>query len=407
MVDDLKYNSDKKDYLPVQGLLELREAICSYFNDNVLVSNNIDSSQLLITPGTKQAFFLLKLALTSECEILLPNPSWVTYSPQSLILGRKLTWIETTYDTNWKILPSNLEKYLEKQYKIKGKQQSLLILNSPSNPTGIKYNISELIEIANICRKYNVIILSDEIYGDLYHDNDNDEYYSMYDLYPENIIITNGISKSFGAGGWRLGYMIFGKDLIKKSSIFNSIFISSSETHTSVSCPIQYAAINAFNHYQSKHIQNYMILTRKILNNLAFKFYNLLSRIDGCNVKLPMGGFYIFPDFTNITGIGNMQKRWSKQTGKDINEWNGNEFTMFLLQETGVAGLSGDCFGRCPNELTVRLSFVDFDGNKLFNDINIDNIDNLDNIDIDKLVNKHCNKTIQGMHILYDYLSTL
>ena len=229
-----------------------------------------------------------------DCEILLPSPSWVTYSPQSQILGRNTTWIETNIDSNWKILPYVLEKNLKNLQELKGKdQQFLLILNSPSNPTGIKYTLSELIELTQICKKYGVIVLSDEIYGDLYH-GDDDYYYSMYDLYPENTIVTNGISKSFGAGGWRLGYMILGKNFMDRSSIFSSVFIASSETHTSVSSPIQHGAIAAFDSYQSKETQNYMKCSRKILRNLARKFYNLSSNIPGCAVTLPAEDFIYF-----------------------------------------------------------------------------------------------------------------
>merc|ERR1712228_63635 len=405
MVNALIHSSQIKDYLPVQGLPALRESIADYFNNHILKTHpDITSDRIIITPGSKQAFFLLKLALLQSSEVLLPSPSWMGYHPQSQIIGKNVAWLDTNYESQWKVLPHIFEQYLSQNPS----KQRLLILNSPSNPTGVKYTFSELREIANICKKYGVMVLSDEIYGDLYHLNEQSAaaYYSMYDLYPEATIICNGISKAFGAGGWRLGYMIFPNNMRWLS---DAVFIACSETHTSVAAPIQFAAIEAFENYQGDIIQNYLKIKRKILSALALRSYNLLNSIKGCNVIKPDGGFYIFPDFTNVNGMNRMIKKWMNETGKGRECWNGSEFAKFLMKETGVAGLCGSSFGRPENELSLRLSFVDFDGSELMNNINADwlNKVSVDGKEMDDILNEFCSKTVEGMNVLRDYMVNL
>ena len=402
LVDALQKSAHVKDYLPVQGLHALRESICDHLNENILQKHpDLTSDRIIITPGSKQAFFLLKLALSESCEVMLPSPSWVSYHPQSQIIGKEVAWIDTNYETQWKVLPDILDQHLSQNPS----KQRLFVLNSPSNPTGVKYSSDELAELANVFRKHRVIVLSDEIYGELCHDA-NDAYASIYDFYPEGTIITNGISKSFGAGGWRLGYMIFPKHF---DWLFDPVFIACSETHTSVTAPVQFAAIEAFKQYKGDAMQNYLKVSRKILKALALKSYHLLSGIDGCNVVLPDGAFYIFPDFTEVPNMDNMIRKWMKETGKSRECWQSSEFSNFLLRETGVASLNGSCFGRPANELSARLSFVDFDGAELLKNVTADMLDgvSVDGIEMDDILNKFCGKTVEGMTVLRDYMMSL
>ena len=113
MVEGLIESAHAKDYLPVQGLYRLRNLIASYYNEAILTTHcgDISADNIIITPGTKQSFFLLMLAMSQHCEILLPSPSWVSYAPQATILGRTVTWIESNCESSWKVLPSTLEKH--------------------------------------------------------------------------------------------------------------------------------------------------------------------------------------------------------------------------------------------------------------------------------------------------------
>ena len=281
VVDALKKYANEKSYLPVEGLYRLRETVANYYINEENIS--IVPDNVLIGPGSKELMFILQMVL--DCTTIIPSPSWVSYEPQSIILKKQYSYINTSFENNWKIFPDLL---VEKCEQIKGKK--LLILNYPGNPTGVSYSSSELEIIANICRENNTIILSDEIYGRLHHTNNHQ---SIAKYFPEGTIITSGLSKWCGAGGWRLGTMVIPKKL---QLIQDSIAAVSSETFSCVSSPVQYAAITAFNN--DKTIDNYLFHSRRILSAIGNYCSKILSdaRI---KVHPPDGGCYLFADFSN------------------------------------------------------------------------------------------------------------
>ena len=188
---ELKNNSNKNTYLPMQGLEELRMAIANNLNKEN--KNNFTSDDIVIGPGTKELMFLTQIAF--EGEVLLPAPSWVSYLPQASIAKKKVHWLQTTSDSDW--FPTGPQ--LENKIKSLVSKNLLLIINSPNNPSGKV--CKNLEEIAQIAKKYNVIILSDEIYSRLTF---NSKYQSISNYYPEGTIVSSGLSKWCGAGGWRL-----------------------------------------------------------------------------------------------------------------------------------------------------------------------------------------------------------
>lgn len=201
--------------------------------------------------------------------------------------------------------------------------------------------------------------------------------------------------------------MIFPENM---QNILNALFIAASETHTSVSAPVQYAACEAFDNFRGDEIRNYLNVKRTVLSALAQKSFDALKSIEGCNVVKPDGGFYIFPDFSNVDGIERLLARWKTQNGMKGTEWNSNEFALYLLEQSGVAGLGGSCFGRPQSELTMRLSYVDFDGSRIFSDIqNAKIISGLpaEDEEMEMLLNKHCGKTIEGMKVLADFMKSI
>ena len=207
VVSALKNNANKNKYLPIQGLEELRLAIAHYLNKNY--SNNFKADDIVIGPGTKELMLLTHLVFNGE--ILLPAPSWVSYQPQALIAKNKVHWIQTSSDTNWFPTAEQIENKIK---SIKNKNL-ILFLNSPNNPSGTV--CKNLNEIAEVSKKYKLIILSDEIYS---HLTFNDNYQSISNFYPEGTIISTGLSKWCGAGGWRLGFFAIPNELNKlKNSI--------------------------------------------------------------------------------------------------------------------------------------------------------------------------------------------
>tara|TARA_Y100000590_G_scaffold303895_1_gene342629 strand:+ start:319 stop:1551 length:1233 start_codon:yes stop_codon:yes gene_type:complete len=323
IVDKLKNNADKHTYLPMQGLEELRLAIANYLNKN---GRDFKKEDILIGPGTKELMFLTQIAFQGE--ILLPAPSWVSYQPQAFIANNKVHWIQTTSDSNWFPTADQLESKIK---DIKDKNL-LFFVNSPNNPSGtICKNLKEISEVA---KKYNLIILSDEIYSELTFDH---QYESISKFYPEGTIVSSGLSKWCGAGGWRLGFFAIPHQL---KEFKNSLKILCSESFTSVSAPIQYAAVEAYTNSQSLYLSS----VKKILSFTGnYVYENLKSNV--INLSKPEGGFYLFPEFTNAKFSS------SAEMCKDI------------LNKTGVALLPGSDFGVDSGKMLARLSFTDFDGN--------------------------------------------
>ena len=346
----------------MQGLKELRLAIADDLNKNN--SNNFKEEDIVIGPGTKELMFLTQIAFNGE--ILLPAPSWVSYFPQTLIAKNKTHWIQTTSNTNW--FPTRIQLE-DKIKKIKNKKL-LLFINSPNNPSGtICKNLQDIAEVA---KKNKIIILSDEIYSKLTF---NDQYKSISKFYPEGTIVSSGLSKWCGAGGWRLGFFAIPNQL---KEIRNSLKILCSESFTSVSAPIQYAAIEAYRGDYSP----YSIAVKKILSFVGnFVYENLKSNV--INLTKPEGGFYLFPEFTNARFSS------SSQMCKDI------------LNKTGVALLPGSDFGLDRSKMYARLSYTDFDGNYFLN--NTLGSKKLDNADL----KKNAPNIVDGVKALKEWSNSL
>ena len=352
VVEELKNNSHQNKYLPMQGLLELRNAVAKYTSKK----KNFDykSENVIIGPGSKELMFLLHVIFDGE--IILPAPSWVSYAPQA-ILGRNKTQIlQTKRENNWFPTASEIEEII-----LKDKNKNyLLFINSPNNPSG--QICANLEEISRVAQKYNLIILSDEIYSELSFENN---YKSISSFCPEKTIVSNGLSKWCGAGGWRLGYFII-PDSLKE--IKNMINVLASETFSAVSAPIQYAAIKA---YENEHL-DYIDKSRNILNAIGnYVYENLKSNV--VLINKPQGGFYLMPEFLN--------KKFNSSS----------EMCESILKDTGVALLPGSDFGFEKNRMLVRLSFTDFDGQKFMN-----KVQNNQKIDND-LINKYAPKIVEGV----------
>ncbi len=362
VVSALKKNANKHIYLQMQGLEELRSAIADYLNKTN--DNNFNKEDIVIGPGTKELMFLTQIAFDGE--VLLPAPSWVSYLPQALIAKNKVHWIKTTSDSNWFPTADQLENKIK---NIKNKNL-LLFINSPNNPSGTV--CKNLQEIAEIAKKHKLIILSDEIYSQLTFD---DQYKSISNYYPEGTIISTGLSKWCGAGGWRLGFFAI-PDQIKE--LKNSLKILCSESFTSVSAPVQYAAVEA---YKGDH-SAYLSAVKKILSLVgSYAYENLKSNV--INVAKPEGGFYLFPEFTNAKFSS------SSEMCKDI------------LKKTGVALLPGTDFGLDSRKMLARLSYTDFDGsNFLKKTLSSKNLDKAD-------LEKYAPNIVEGVSKLKEWSNSL
>lgn len=333
VVEALRQHAHEKDYLPVKGLPALREAIAGYYQRKGISCRQDD---VLIGPGSKELLFILQLVYYGD--LVIPCPTWVSYSPQAQIIGRMVRWANTKPQNGWRLTAEELDMICRDDPQ----RPRIVILNYPANPTGTTYSDAQLRELAEVARKYGVVMLSDEIYGELHF---KAQHISIAKYYPEGTIISSGLSKWSGAGGWRLGSFVFPKGL---RWLLDAMAIVASETFTATSAPIQYAAVTAFE--GSPEIQEYLRNSRRVLHAIA-KCLVDRARAMHLNLPSPEGAFYLFPDFS-------FYRTQLREKGIRTSV----ELCRAVLNDTGVAMLPGSDFGRAPGELNARIAFVDFDG---------------------------------------------
>lgn len=370
VVRALQENAHQKDYLPVKGLPELRQILTEHHMREFGI--DCTTEDIIVGPGSKELMFILQIVYDGE--IIIPMPAWVSYLPQARIVGRPVNSIMTTYDSGWKITPEQLDSIC----RLDPTRARLLILNYPSNPTGQTYSRDELEALSEVCRKYKLLVLSDEIYAKTTYDR---SHQSLVTIYPEGTIFSGGLSKWCGAGGWRFGLFVVPSSATWLSDAMATV---ASETYTSTSAPIQYAAMSAFTPNPLMDI--YVEQCRAILAKLSETVMEMLNVLE-IKVHSPQGGFYVFPDFEPYR---ERLRRSDILTSRDL--------CQRLLADTGVAVLPGSDFGRVAEDLTVRIAFVDFDGSQALAHYPDDRI-------VDRaFVGEHCSKTIEAVRRLVDWI---
>lgn len=374
VVESLRQNAAQKDYLPVKGLRELQEAVAEHHKRTFGIA--ADPDDVLIGPGSKELMFLLQLTYFGD--LVIPAPSWVSYAPQARIINRDILFLQTEFENDWHLTPEKLEELCYQDRK----KARLLILNYPLNPTGTTMTENRLKELAEMAERNRVILLSDEIYGKLHH---NGEHKSIVPFYPEGTIFSGGLSKWCGAGGWRLGVFVFPPSL---RWLRDAMAAVGTETFTSTSAPIQYAAVRAFQ--EGPEIDDYLKKSRRVLKALG---KHITHKLDDCGVKIraPHGGFYLFPDFSPFR---------EKMLTMKIH--NSREMCHQLLKDTGVAIIPGIEFGRGEEELMARMAYVDFNGSAVLKVLE----DLPEDAPLDgNFLNTYCNKVIEGVERIGNWLT--
>jgi len=374
VVERLKANAHQKQYLPVKGLQELRNEVAAYFERSQHVSRT--GEDVLIGPGSKELMFILQLVYYGE--LVIPQPSWVSYAPQASIIGRTVRWVPTTEETDWHLSPAALERICAEDPT----RPRIVILNYPANPTGSTYRTSDLKQLARVAREYKIVLVSDEIYGELHHKG---QHVSIARFYHEGTIVTGGLSKWCGAGGWRLGVALFPPEL---RWLLEAMAAVASETYTSTSAPIQYAAVRAYE--GGIQIERYLANARRILGALA-RYSAKRLRKAGVSVTEPKGAFYLFPHFAKQRE--HLERR---RIVTDI------ELCSRLLEETGVAILPGCRFGSPSGSLTARLAYVDFDGARAL--AAVEQMRPHDPIE-EEFLDQYCPKVVKAVELIGDWLA--
>lgn len=322
---------DYNSYTPVDGYLELREAVCKkLLRDNQL---NYNPDQVVVSTGAKQCLANLILALVNPGdEVLLPCPYWVSYSAISSLNAAKPVLIYSSINNRFKITPEDLKKHITSKTKI-------ILFNSPNNPSGIVYSKREFEALAKVLKAYpEIIIISDEIYEHINYGVPHFSLANVPELYSRTVVV-NGLSKAFAMTGWRLGYMAGPKWIVKACKKVQGQFTSGTN------CITQRAAITALE--SSPKSISYMVDAFRVRRKLIL---DLLSDIPGFKTVPPDGAFYVFPDISYYFG--------KKIQGVKINS--ANDLSMLLLEKANVATVSGTPFGQ---DNCIRLSYATSESN--------------------------------------------
>ena len=315
-------NSGYTKYTNIEGIPELRQSIVEKFKkDNDL---NYDVSNVIVGTGGKQILFnALMSSLNKDDEVIIPAPYWVSYPDMTLLADGKPIFVDCSSETNFKLTGEALDKVITKNSK-------WLILNSPSNPTGSCYSLSELEEIANVVRKHeNLYVMTDDIYEYIVYDNF--KFYTLAQVAPDlkdRILTVNGVSKSYCMTGWRIGYAA-GPSLLIKAMI--KIQGQSTSNPSSIS---QYAALAGIS--GSKEFLDPCL---KAFDERRHFVVDKLNSIKGISCILPEGAFYAYPNVSELIGKKTLN-------GKILN--NDAEIVEWLLESAEVAAVPGVAFGLEP-----------------------------------------------------------
>ncbi|MDP5081043.1 MAG: pyridoxal phosphate-dependent aminotransferase [Winogradskyella sp.] len=319
-------NQNYNSYSPVDGYVELKEAIITKFKrDNHL---NYKLSQIVVSAGAKQSLYNIAAVMLNEGdEVILPCPYWVSYSDIVKLNEGVPVEVQTSIENDFKMTASQLEAAITPKTK-------MIWYSSPCNPSGSVYSKEELRALADVLQKYpNIYVISDEIYEHINFVGDHFSMAQFEDMYDRTVTV-NGVSKAFAMTGWRIGY-IGAPDWIAKAC--NKM---QGQVTSGANCIAQRAVITALEAPASS--VQYMVDEFKVRRQLIL---DLLSEIDGFKTNEPEGAFYVFPDVSAYFG----------KTIKGKTIANASDMSLFLLEEALVATVTGEAFGN-PN--CIRISYA-------------------------------------------------
>ena len=310
----------KTKYTAVDGIPELKEAICKKF----LRDNNItfDTNEISVGAGGKQVLFNALLATVNKGdEVIIPSPYWVSYPDMVVIAEGVPVIIETGIESDFKVTSEQLRKAITNKTK-------WIVINSPSNPTGSCYSVNELNDIGEILDEFpHVGIISDDIYEKIVYDNF--KFSTLATVIPKHkdrILTVNGVSKAYSMTGWRIGYAGASKDIIKSMAKIQS------QSTTNPSSISQYAALSAL-----KGEEEFILKNNKIFKNRRDLISDIINQCKGLSVNKPSGAFYIFPSCAQLIG---------SKTKKGLVIEDDTVFCEYLIEEVGVAAVPGTAFGK-------------------------------------------------------------
>ena len=329
---------DRTSYPPTQGVKELRRNVAHFYNRHFGMAVNAD--QVIVGPGSKALIFAALLALDGD--VLLPTPSWVSYGPQARLLGRTVLRIPATPADHYALTLDALDRTVAQSTH----PHKVLVLNSPSNPTGQMLDPAFLGELVAYCRAHNIVVLSDEIYALTAHGHR--PHLSLGKAYPEGAIVFGGLSKHLSLGGWRLGVAVTPAGEVGEL-LMRSLRVVAGELWSSPTAPVQYAAAAAYG--GDPAIEAYIAECAAIHAIRTQHVWSWLVEY-GIPCAQPDGAFYLFPSFD----------RWRAPLAtRGVHT--SDDLAAYLLEHYQLATLPGTAFGAPAEQLSLRLatSYLDME----------------------------------------------
>lgn len=313
-------------YTPISGLMDLKEAICRKYSEERNVQYS--PAEVTVACGAKHSIANVLLALCqSGDEVIIPAPYWTSYIEQVRLTGAKPVVIDTDEYTSFKLSTSQLENAITPQTKV-------LMLNSPSNPTGVAYSKEELNALAEVLARHDFYIIFDEIYEKLIYDGLSHVSMTDYPDLRDRLILINGVSKTFSMTGWRIGYLLGPEALVKAC---NKIQSHTTSNPCSISQKASIAALEAGDTLLSDMLSAFDQRRRFLVD--------ALDKMTGISCQMPMGAFYVFPNISGCFG--------TRHAGGTINS--SMDFCQYMLERANVAMVPGEAFG---SNRHVRLSYA-------------------------------------------------
>lgn len=331
-------NMDRTSYPPAQGVKELRSQVAAFYNRHFGLAAGAD--QVIVGPGSKPLIFAALMAL--DADVLLPTPSWVSYGPQARLLGRRVLRIAAAPEDHYALRLDALEQAVAQS----NSPHKVLVLNSPSNPTGQMLDPAQIGELVAFCRAHNIAVLSDEIYALTAHGHR--PHLSLGKAYPEGAIVFGGLSKHLSLGGWRLGVAVVPAGSLG-SNVLRAMRMVAGEIWSSPTAPVQYAATVAYS--GAAEIEAYIAECTQIHAIRTQHVWSWLVEY-GIPCAQPNGAFYLFPSFD----------RWrAPLASRGIHS--SEDLAAHLLDNYQIATLPGTAFGVPAEELCLRLatSYLDME----------------------------------------------
>jgi len=331
-------HSQKRSYLPAAGIPELRKTIAEHYGR--VFDLEVEPWQVVTGPGSKSLIYATMQCLGEE--IIIPQPSWVTYAPQVHLLGKAVTWVPTRPEDHYLVGIDDLQGALQASHHDMGNPE-VLVLNNPGNPTGTMRSPEQNQSLAEFCKEEELMVISDEIYARTAFSDI--PFVSFAKYYPEGTVITGGLSKDLSLGGWRFGVAVV-PPTNGGRALATALTNIATNVWSCVAAPIQYAALVAYG--GDPAVEGYVRTCTRMHSIRTRYLYNLMVEL-GVQCVEPSGGFYIFPCFDAWTEA--LQARGIR---------NDEDLALHLLENYEIAALPGSAFNAIRDYcLRISSSFID------------------------------------------------